>query len=354
MVTPDKVHETLGKYILTDGFSHVADLKQSQGSWFVDARDGRRYLDCYSMHASQPLGWNHPKLHEQRDRLYEVVEHNPSNSDCYTVQFANFVETFASITPDFQHHFFVSGGTLGVENALKAAFDWKAQILGKDDQFSDMDVVHLTNAFHGRSGYTLSLTNTGEIKTKWYPKFPWTRLTSPATNLWGDQTVMFEQRTLDATEERLKNGFVAAVILEPIQGEGGDNHYRTEFLKELRRLTHTYNTMLIIDEVQTGMGLTGKMWCYEHYDIVPDMICFGKKTQVCGFCSTSRINSIANNVFAVSGRINSTWGGNLVDMVRATIYMEIVKQDMLSRECSQGRCIFPVQATGTWTEEPER
>lgn len=330
MITPNKVHEILKKYILTDGFSHVADLKESQDSWFVDARDGKRYLDCYSMHAAMPLGWNNKKVHAQKERLYDVVEHNPSNSDCYTSQFAQFVETFASITPDFHHYFFVSGGTLGVENALKAAFDWKAQLMGIEDHHANnLDVIHMTNAFHGRSGYTLSLTNTGETKTKWYPKFPWTRLISPATNLWGGQIAHVERTVLNKIEERLKSGLVAAVILEPIQGEGGDNHYRTEFMKELRLLTLMYGTVLIIDEVQTGVGLTGKMWGYKHYDIVPDMICFGKKTQVCGFCSTNFIDSIQDNVFKVSGRINSTWGGNLVDMVRSTIYMEIIKEDKL-------------------------
>ncbi len=330
MIAPHKVHETLGKYILSDGFHHVADLKRSQDSWFVDARDGRRYLDCYSMHAAQPLGWNHPKLHAQRERLHEVVQHNPSNSDCYTSQFAHFVETFASIAPDFDRFFFISGGTLSNENALKAAFDWKAQLLGIGDHDSErMDVIHFTNAFHGRSGYTLSLSNTGEVKTKWYPKFRWTRLVNPATNLHGDKVERIEKIALDVAEERMKHGFVAAVILEPIQGEGGDNHYRTEFMKELRRLTHDYKAMLIMDEVQTGLGLTGKMWCYENYGIIPDMVAFGKKAQVCGFCSTSRIHDVPDNVFKVSGRINSTWGGNLVDMVRSTIYIEIIKEDKL-------------------------
>ncbi len=316
------VHDILRKYILVDGFPHVIDFKKSQGSWFVDTSSGKSYLDCFSQHASQPLGWNHPKVKERVGRLYDVVEYNLANSDFYSDKYAEFVESFAEITSDYKYYFFISGGTLGVENALKAAFDWKCQLTGNDN----LDVIHFENAFHGRSGYTLSLTNTTPEKTRYYPKFNWTRCICPAINHGNIETN--EDLTLKAVENSLRSGAVAAVIIEPLQSEGGDNHFRKEFLLSLRQLTHQYETMLIFDEVQTGMGTTGKMWCYQHY-VTPDMICFGKKVQVCGFASTDRIDSVQNNVFKVSGRINSTWGGNLVDMVRSTIYMEIIKEDNL-------------------------
>jgi L-lysine 6-transaminase len=326
------IHKNLSKFVLTDGFAHVADLKKSHGSWFVDANTGKEYLDCYSLHASQPLGWNHPKLNEHKKKLTDVVFHNISNSDLYSAPYNDFVDAFANITPDFTHYFFVSGGTLGVENALKAAFDWKAQKLEWDEYHDDnaeqLDVIHLTEAFHGRSGYTLSLTNTGLIKTKWYPKFKWTRISNPKIQEELDIHAS-EDFSLHQAESALKNGKVAAIILETIQGEGGDNHFRPEYFQALRDLANRYEAMLILDEVQTGVGLTGKMWAYEHFGIVPDMICFGKKTQVCGFCSTNRIDEVPNNVFKVSGRINSTWGGNLVDMVRATAYLKIIEEDNL-------------------------
>jgi L-lysine 6-transaminase len=328
------IHKNLAKFILTDGFAHVADLKKSHGSWFVDANTDKEYLDCYSLHASQPLGWNYPKLNEYKKKLTDVVFHNISNSDLYSDPYNTFVTVFSNITPDFTHYFFVSGGTLGVENALKAAFDWKAQKLGWDNYHNDhntndqLDVIHLNEAFHGRSGYTLSLTNTGVVKTKWYPKFPWTRILNPKVTEELNVHAL-EAFSLDQAETALKNKKVAAIILETIQGEGGDNHFRPEYFQALRNLADRYEAMLILDEVQTGVGLTGKMWAYEHFNIIPDMICFGKKTQVCGFCSTRRIDEVPNNVFTVSGRINSTWGGNLVDMVRATAYFKIIEEDNL-------------------------
>jgi L-lysine 6-transaminase len=290
------------------------------------------------MHAAMPLGWNHPGMWDEQHRMIDVMFHNVSNSDMYTTQYVEFVEAFSHFTPDFQHYFFISGGTLGVENALKAAFDYKAQKLKWDDYYdfdhhNNLDVIHLEHAFHGRSGYTLSLTNTGVQKTKWYPQFKWTRIEAPFIchddNMGDFWANCYESVSLDQARTALNRGNVAAIILETIQGEGGDHQFRSNFFQALRHLADEYDVMLILDEVQTGMGLTGKTWAYEHYGIVPDMICFGKKTQVCGFCSTTRINHVPNNVFQSPGRINSTWGGNLVDMVRSTIFMEIIENEGL-------------------------
>ena len=229
----------------------------------------------------------------------------------YSEEYAGFVEAFSDITPDFDYYFFIDGGALGVENALKAAFDWKAKKLGYTHtvDINNMDVFHLKNAFHGRTGYTLSLTNTTPEKTALFPKFRWT-------------TVEPDWRDI---EERMHDE-VAAIIIEPIQGEGGDNHFPLEFFENLRRIADERDCLLIFDEVQTGLGLTGKMWAYEHFDVVPDMMCFGKKTQVCGFCSTKRIDEVEHNVFNTSGRINSTWGGNIVDMVRFQYIVEAIKE----------------------------
>ena len=99
--------------------------------------------------------------------------------------------------------------------------------------------------------------------------------------------------------------------------------------------------MLILDEVQTGLGITGEMWAYEHFDVVPDMMCFGKKTQVCGFCSTDRIDEIENNVFNTSGRINSTWGGNIVDMFRFSYIIDaIIDQNLIDNAKTVGKYLL--------------
>lgn len=332
------IKENLKKYILADGFHVVVDTDRSFGSWIVDFETDKRYLDCYSQFASQALGWNHPYLLAAEEALGKAALHKIANADMYSKEYMSFVEALAKATPDFKHYFYVEGGALAVENALKAAFDWKVA-QNPSLQMTDgegMDVIHFKEAFHGRSGYTLSLTNNGysdNPKTKWFPKFNWTRVTNPkiTSNRWtgriGEDAVVYsEDQAIWEMLPALERGKVAAIIIEPIQGEGGDNHFRKEFFDKLRELADQHQALLIFDEVQTGVGMTGKMWCYEHFGVIPDLLCFGKKTQVCGFCATSRIDTVKNNVFNTSSRINSTWGGNIVDMVRCTTVLNAIDE----------------------------
>ena len=141
--------------------------------------------------------------------------------------------------------------------------------------------------------------------------------------------------------------------MEPIQGEGGDNHFRPEFFRAMRQLCDENEMLFILDEVQSGVGMTGKMWAYEHYGIEPDMICFGKKTQVCGFASNDRIFDIDENVFTVSSRINSTWGGNLTDMVRSQRYFEVIAEERLVENAAKVGAFFLGQLQNLAGEFPE-
>ena len=153
-----------------------------------------------------------------------------------------------------------------------------------------------------------------------------------------DETRSGRERRARDRSNQIKDAFherkddIACVILEPIQAEGGDNHFRPEFLRELRRLTHENDALLVFDEVQTGMGITGRMWMHQHDDVRPDLLAFGKKTQVCGAMGGGRIDEEPENVFRVSSRINSTWGGSLADMVRCQRYLEIMDEERAARE----------------------
>jgi L-lysine 6-transaminase len=320
MIRNEDVHDVLRKHTIGDGLPIIVDPLRSLGSYVVDARTGTKYLDCMSMFASQPLGWNHPSFNDHLDRFRSLLSVKIALSDVYVREYAEFVEAFKSITPDFRYYFFIDTGTLGVENALKCAFDYKMKKMGwdRDAHANILDVIHLEHAFHGRSGYTLSLTNTKPVKTWGYPKFRWTRLPAPNDG---------EEASLAVAQNALERGNVAAVIVEPIQGEGGDIHFRPQYLQGLRSLARKYDALFIVDEVQTGVGLTGKMWGYEHFDLQPDLMCFGKKTQVCGCCATHKVDEVTKHVFNDSGRINSTWGGNILDMIRFTILSEIIVRE---------------------------
>ncbi len=340
-IPADRVLPTLAKHMLVDGFDIVIDLKKSQGSFIVDAKDGKRYLDFFTFVASSPVGLNHPKMRtpEFLEKLAYVAVNKPSNSDIYTAEQAEFLEVFERVAiPEYlPYAFFIEGGALGIENALKAAFDWKIKknfAKGYTEE-RGTQVIHFKQCFHGRTGYTLSLTNTDPVKTDLFPKFHWPRILNPKITFpLNEQNLARVIREEEIAVNQIKEAFrvnkddIAAIIIEPVQGEGGDNHFRKEFFQALRQLADENDAMLIIDEVQTGIGLTGKMWGHEHF-VRPDMIAFGKKMQVCGFLCSRRIDEVPDNVFTVPSRINSTWGGNLVDMVRAQRYLEIIEEENL-------------------------
>jgi len=343
---PDRVHEVLARSILADGMDLVLDLDRSTGSYLVDARDGRRYLDMFTFFASSALGMNHPALaydDEFREELADAAVNKPSNSDVYSVPMARFVETFARVLgdPALPHLFFVDGGALAVENALKVAFDWKSrhnEARGIDPELGTR-VLHLRGAFHGRSGYTLSLTNSNPVSIARFPKFDWPRIDAPYQRCGADIHALEAESLRQARAAfAAYPQDIACFIAEPIQGEGGDRHFRPEFFAAMRALCDEYHALMIFDEVQTGCGLTGTAWAYQQLGVAPDVVAFGKKTQVCGVMAGRRVDEIADNVFTVASRINSTWGGNLTDMVRARRILEIVEADgLFENAATQGR-----------------
>jgi L-lysine 6-transaminase len=339
------VHALLGQHLLVDGFDLVLDLAASRGSRLVDARDGSAYLDLFTFFASSTLGMNHPDLVDDpvfTADLLEAALNKPSNSDIYTVAMARFVDTFARVLgdPALPHLFFVEGGALAVENALKVAFDWKSrwnEAHGRSPELGTR-VLHLREAFHGRSGYTLSLTNTDPVKVDRFPKLDWPRIPAPYLSD-GVDVAAREADALSAARAAFEAHphDIACFVMEPIQGEGGDHHFRPQFLQAMQALCREFDALFVLDEVQTGCGLTGTAWAYQQLGVQPDVVAFGKKTQVCGIMAGGRVDEVPDNVFRVSSRINSTWGGSLVDMVRARRVLEVVEaQHLIDRATVAG------------------
>lgn len=348
------VRSIIGRHMLADGMPPVIDFGKSHGSWLYDGNSGKEYLDLFSMFASMSVGYNHPYVIENSDRLVKAALNKPSNSDIYSIEMAKFVETFGKIAqPNYlPYSFFIEGGSLAVENALKTAFDWKVRHnLKKGFKAEGNKIIHFKDCFHGRSGYTMSLTDSPDPrKVQHFPKFNWPRVSNPSMIFpLNEENIARTKQLENKSIEEIKNVLkmnpkeIAGLIIEPIQGEGGDNHFSKEFLIKLKDLSLENDFLLIHDEVQTGVGITGKMWAHQRFrgnkkslksenfdqSLVPDVMSFGKKTQVCGILAGDRLNEVENHVFHESSRINSTFGGNLVDMVRFTIYLEIIEKENL-------------------------
>ncbi len=241
MINPHNVRSSIAKYMLADGMDPIIDLEKSHGSWLVDARDGKEYLDLFSMFASMPVGYNHSYILEHSEILTKAALNKPTNSDIYSTQMAHFVDTMGRIAqPEYlPHSFYIEGGGLAIENALKTAFDWKVRKnMEKGNGILGSKIIHFKDCFHGRTGYTLSLTDSPDPrKTLYFPRFDWPRITNPKITFpisdHLDDIVDSERIAISEIKDAFQQNKndIAGIIIEPIQGEGGDNHFRHEFSK---------------------------------------------------------------------------------------------------------------------------
>ncbi|MEY2490869.1 MAG: L-lysine 6-transaminase [Verrucomicrobiota bacterium] len=334
--------KTLEQHVLLDGFKIVIDLEKSRGSYLHNEVNDQRLIDLYGFFGSNPIGFNHPHFEraEVKADLLRAAQIKIANSDVYSEAYAEFVETFVRVAglPPLERYLFIEGGSLAIENTLKAAMDWKVRkniAAGRGERGTE--ILHFRKAFHGRSGYTMSLTNTDPRKTDLFAKFKWPRVSNPHIDFSlpeSEQTKdviarekQSEQEIMKFIEERGVD--IAAIIIEPIQGEGGDNHFRGEWLQTLRRICDENEMLLIFDEIQCGMGTTGRNWCCEHFGVRPDLMAFGKKVQVCGVMAGPRLDEVQDNAFRLPSRLNSTWGGNFTDMVRSTHFLRVIEEENL-------------------------
>jgi L-lysine 6-transaminase len=360
-----RVLESLEQHILLDGFRIVIDLEKSRGSYLYDAANGHRLIDLYGFFGSMAVGFNHPHFSDPavERELLQAAKTKVANSDVYSQAYAEFVETFTRVVglPPLTRYLFIDGGALAVENALKAAMDWKVRknmAAGRGERGTE--IMHFRHAFHGRSGYTMSLTNTDPVKVDLFAKFDWPRVSCPSIDfaLTGPareadvvaREKQCEKEILDFVARRGVD--IAAIIIEPIQGEGGDNHFRGEWLQTLRRICDEHEMLLIFDEVQCGMGATGRNWCCQHFNVMPDLLAFGKKAQVCGVMAGPRLDEVKDNAFRLPGRLNSTWGGNFTDYVRATHILRIIEEENLVENAGIMGSYFVEQLQKFQKEEP--
>ena len=316
-VTADRVHDVLGQHVLADGFRLVYDTRASRGSWMVDAQSGEKYLDLYTFFASAPLGSNPRGLADDPDFMAVLAEVAANKRQPRHVHHA-LCAVRGDVRPGAggpgpAAPVLRQGGALAVENALKTAFDWKSrrnEAAGRPAGLGTK-VLHLTRAFHGRSGYTLSLTNTDPGKTDRFPTFDWPRIDVPAIRFpladHRDEVERAEARALAqarAAFERFPHD-IACFIAEPIQGEGGDDPMRPGFLHAMQAMCREGDALFVLDEVQTGVGITGTAWAYQQLGLEPDIVAFAKKVQLGGImaaCAWTRSSTTCSRCPAGSTR----------------------------------------------------
>ncbi|MDP9292086.1 MAG: L-lysine 6-transaminase [Verrucomicrobiota bacterium] len=367
-INASNVLQTIEQHVLLDGFKVVIDLEKSRGSYLYDAASDRLLIDLYGFFGSMPIAYNHPHFDDAdvERELFRAAKIKIANSDVYSQGYAEFVETFSRVVglPPLERYLFIEGGALAIENCLKAAMDWKVRknmAAGHGERGTQ--ILHFRHAFHGRTGYTMSLTNTDPRKTDLFAKFDWPRISCPCIDFSLPESkreadvIARERKSEQEIQEKIdppKAGKIdiAAIIIEPIQGEGGDNYFRGEWLQTLRKICDENEMLLIFDEVQCGMGATGRTWCCQHFGVIPDLLAFGKKAQVCGVMAGPRLDEVKDNCFRLPSRINSTWGGNFTDMVRSTHYLRIIEEENLVANAAKVGARFLHQLCELQSEEP--
>lgn len=297
--------------------SAIFDDVASHGTTLVDV-DGNSFLDLFSSFALGALGYNHPALLAvARSDAFVHAAANPSSTPFITTKaWVDFVdEVGRRFAPKgMSHVYFVDAGGEGVESALKEAFivfgerrraaageprnplelSAEAQAKMLDNAGTDAVVVSFAGAFHGRGLGPLSATHSKTIHKADMPAFPWPTVPFPAmrhpAERWAAENAASEAASLAALDDVLARfaGRVAAVIVEPVQSEGGDRHASPAFYRGVQARAKAAGAAFILDEVQTGVGISGTLWCHEQLDLPepPDMVTFGKKMQLGGFfCS---------------------------------------------------------------------
>ena len=337
------VLKSLEQHVLLDGFQIVFDLELSRGSYMFDAATLHRLIDLYGFFGSEPGRLQSSALRQAggESRSPPRGQDQDRELGCLFGGVCGISSRPSRASPVCRRssrYLFIEGGALAIENTLKAAMDWKVRknmAAGLGERGTE--ILHFRHAFHGRSGYTMSLTNTDPRKTDLFAKFNWPRVSTPSIDFSLPETE--RENDVIACEKKSEREImkfvsergvdIAGIIIEPIQGEGGDNHFRGEWLQTLRRICDENEMLLIFDEVQCGMGTTGKNWCCQHFGVLPDLLAFGKKVQVCGVMAGPRLDEVKDNAFRLPSRLNSTWGGNFTDMVRSKHFLQIVEEENL-------------------------
>lgn len=300
-------------------FNIRIDFEKSRNSYIYDKNTKQHFLDFFGLYATLPLGYNHEifRCQEFREEYMRIAAIKVPNCEMISDEAQEFLKAFSGheAMAGFQHFHFCCTGALAIEAAIKIAIDQKGS--------AKPMVISFKESFHGINSYGGFVTDRFHpVSTRLdgFPEIGWVKIHNPKI-IYRDNTV-----DEDATKKGLKRFHeeferclskygkenIAALVVEPIQATYGDNYFTQEFFTTIRQLCSEHNIALIFDEIQTGLGTTGKMWYSQYLGIVPDIVAFGKKCQVSGVMVKERWAK----TFQSPVRLEVTWDGHLADMIR--------------------------------------
>jgi len=341
-----------------------ADYEKSHGNYITDV-DGNTYLDCFMQIASIPLGYNHPKILEAlRDEAnVKTMANRPALGWFPSEDWVRRVRSsmMAVAPPGTSQVFPMMCGTCSNENGIKLMFmrymhkrrhgrtefteEELASVLVHQAPGSPrLSILSFKGAFHGRTVGLLSCSNSRPIQGVDIPSLSWPKADFPKYRYPLEEHVAENEaedsRCLAMVEELLAKSTaegapVAGVISEPIQAEGGDNHASPAFFRGLAAICKQHDISLMMDEVQTGGGATGKMWCHEHFGIEADVVSFSKKMVSGGIFHNSEHRP------PHPGRILNTWVGDPHKVIMLEqVVNEIREKNLLDRVQAAGATIM--------------
>jgi 4-aminobutyrate aminotransferase len=267
--------------------------------------DGNAFLDFTSNIGTCPLGYSHSEIMEVLKEYSKNGMHKIAGQDFYCEEHAKIAQKVSSIVPENFKTFFINSGAEAVENAIKIAYKKMGPLPG----------VSCSNAFHGRTLGALSFTFSKPIQKANFPELPVKKIKFCIND---------NDLEIDSIEKLLKENKIAFILSEVIQGEGGYNVASKQFITNLRKFANQYGVPLILDEVQSGMGRTGKWWAFEHYNVKPDIMSIAKALQVGATAYDKIYDPIERGV------LSSTWGaGSRIDMMVGTKIIDVINRKRL-------------------------
>ena len=303
-------------------FDITVDFEKSYGSYVFDKGSNSAFLDLFSMFSSLPLGYNHPVFNESFDQKIRHIAHlrmcnNLFNSD----ELTDFESKFQKISFHKNLHF-CSTGALAVEAALKCGYEYKKN--------PKAIVLGVKNSFHGINSWgfvTDSEISSVKNRVINFPKNNW------------------ELHSLDALIEKLENitNNISSIIIEPIQCTAGDLYLDIGKLKKIQELCNKNDICFIVDEIQTGFGVTGEMWYSSKIGLNPDIIIFGKKSQICGIMVNDKYSEAINTKYR---KLEVTFDGDLIDAVRSEFILNAIEENSLLENVQNKSKIFKKELSG--------